>query len=114
MLKDFLKVAIKVRHPNIITNLEMDITILYSWVNFISQTLGLMKSIAMPVTFDEFKRTLVSQTDLRLEARSLKLFNEKFEKNPHVIFPRPIEPYISASILTETFEEGIPLTKFIT
>jgi len=53
----FCKVAVKVRHPNIIENLEMDIKILYSWANMLS---GVITSIAMPITFDEFKKILVS------------------------------------------------------
>lgn len=50
--------AVKVRHPNIIENLEMDIRILYNWSIILSKTV--LKSAAMPLTLDEFKRTLVS------------------------------------------------------
>lgn len=48
----------KVRHPNIISNLEMDIKILFRLANFFSGTLGI-KSMGMPVTFDEFRKALV-------------------------------------------------------
>jgi aarF domain-containing kinase len=67
----------------------------------------------MPLTFEEFKRALVSQTDLRLEARNLELFNKNFSKNPSVLFPVPMEPYISASVLVETWEDGIEMTDFL-
>jgi aarF domain-containing kinase len=50
---------------------------------------------------------------LIFEGRNLQVFNEKFAKNPNVLFPIPIEPYISKSVLVETWEEGIPLTKFL-
>jgi len=50
---------------------------------------------------------------LRFEAKNLYQFNLKFEKHPHIIFPRPIEPLICSSILTETFETGIPLQHFL-
>lgn len=49
----------------------------------------------MPITFDEFQRSLVSQTDLRFEARNLMIFNEKFSQQETVLFPKPIEPYVS-------------------
>jgi aarF domain-containing kinase len=68
----------------------------------------------MPLTFEEFKRSLVNQTDLRFEAKNLDEFNSRFAKNPNVIFPVPVSPYISASVLVESWEEGIPLTKFLT
>lgn len=51
-------VAVKIRHPKIIQRLETDINILYSWMNFFSKVLRV--SISMPVTIEEFKRTLVS------------------------------------------------------
>ncbi|CAD8139695.1 unnamed protein product [Paramecium pentaurelia] len=105
-------VAIKVRHPDIIDNLVMDIRILYKIANFFSETLKI-KQLGMPVTFEEFQKTLVNQTDLRFEGRNLKVFCEKFKNNPHVVFPKPIEEYISADILTETYEDAIPLTQFL-
>ncbi|CAD8061238.1 unnamed protein product [Paramecium sonneborni] len=105
-------VALKVRHPDIIDNLVMDIRILYKIANFFSETLKI-KQLGMPVTFEEFQKTLVNQTDLRFEGRNLKVFCEKFQNNPHVVFPKPIEEYISADILTETYEDAIPLTQFL-
>ncbi|KAM3140208.1 hypothetical protein pb186bvf_007761 [Paramecium bursaria] len=105
-------VVIKVRHPHIMRSLELDIKILYQLAKFFGQTLGI-KQLGMPVSFNEFEKTLIDQTDLRLEGRNLKVFNEKFENNPQVIFPKPIEPYIAANVLTETYEQGIPLTGFI-
>lgn len=90
----------------------MDIKILYKIANFFSETLGI-KQLGMPVTFDEFQKTLVNQTDLRIEGRNLRMFTEKFEGNPHVIFPKVIEPYVSASVLCESFEDAIPLTTFL-
>lgn len=41
------------------------------------------------------------------------MFNEKFANNPHVIFPKVIDPYVAAAILVETFEDAIPLTTFL-
>jgi aarF domain-containing kinase len=106
-----IQVAIKVRHPDIIKKMEMDIRILYSIANFLGRTV--FKQLAMPITFDEFKRSLVSQTDLRFEARNLNIFIEKFQHNPNVVFPKPIDPYVSSSVLTETYEEGVSLSKYL-
>ena len=103
-------VAVKVRHPNIIEELELDIKI---WFN-VAQVLGkFINQLAMPLTFEEFKRALVSQTDLRLEARNLMVFNKNFSKHPNVLFPVPVEPFVASSVLVETWEDGIQMTDFL-
>ena len=48
----------KVRHPDVIRLMEMDIRILYTLANFLGKYL--IKGLAMPITLDEFKRALVS------------------------------------------------------
>jgi len=97
----------------IIEKLELDLKILYNISNFLSSLGGFFGRLAMPVTFNEFSNTLMNQADFRFEGSNLELFNENFKDSRNIVFPRVLRPYVSRSVLVETFEEGVSLTDFM-
>ena len=52
------------------------------------------------------------QLDLRIEAKNLTRFTEKFKNETWASFPKPIHGYIERNVLVETLEEGIPLSEY--
>lgn len=50
---------IKIRHPDVLEKMDVDIRILYSITNFVGK-LGFLNNIKMPMTFIEFRRVLIS------------------------------------------------------
>lgn len=111
--KDGQKFAVKVRHPKIVEKLELDLRILYKVSNMLSSLSGIFGRLAMPVTFNEFSCTLMNQADFRFEGQNLDYFNENFKDSLNVCFPKVYHPYVSHSVLVETFEEGVSLTDFM-
>jgi aarF domain-containing kinase len=53
------------------------------------------------------------QLDLRNEGRNLRKFNELFNDNMTVTFPRPMLRFSTKSMLIEEFANGIPLSVFL-
>lgn len=41
---------------------------------------------------------------MRQEARNLERFHQDFQDDPRLVFPRPVHPWVTDSILVEDFE----------
>eukprot|EP01083_Nonionella_stella_P190606 705886_1 len=111
----YLDVAVKVRHPNILQNMYIDISIMYMLSNFVSSLPGL-KGLKFPIHQKSFTQYLESQIDLSYEGKSLQKMYKNFERyNKHkkesnnVIFPKVIEELSNSAVLVETWECGVPL-----
>lgn len=44
------------------------------------------------------------QIDLRFEARNIERFRENFRNVDYVKFPTPLQPFVTRTVLVETFE----------
>lgn len=47
------------------------------------------------------------------QADNLERFTMNFRDIPQVRFPRPVRPLVSSHVLVETFEEGVPVSYFL-
>ena len=109
-----MDVAVKVRHPNILQNMYIDISIMYMLSNFVSSLPGL-QGLKFPIHQKNFTQYLESQIDLSYEGKSLQKMFKNFEKHKnknedeHVIFPKVIDGLSTSSVLVETWEYGVPL-----
>ena len=108
----YLDVAVKVRHPNILQNMYIDISLMYMLSNFISSLPG-FGGLKFPIHQKNFTQYLESQIDLKYEGKSLQKMYKNFKKygndKNNVIFPKVIEKYCTSSVLVETWEHGVPL-----
>lgn len=100
-----IDVAVKVRHPNIVEDIIIDVDILY--------TLSRIVSLNVPMYQDSFIKYLTSQIDLRTESKHLNMFNSNFESknsNNGVTFPKPIKGFVAQACIVETWENGVSLS----
>jgi len=105
------KVAVKILHPDIVEIMEKDLMIMETLKNKLfffypdAQWFGLDDALV------QFRTTMKSQTDLRIEAENLKLFQKNFETTPNIIFPE----YRKATkgVLVETFCEGTSFKDYL-
>lgn len=49
------------------------------------------------------------QIDLRFEARNIQRFRENFRNVDYVKFPTPLQPFVTRTVLVETFEVSADL-----
>ena len=54
-----------------------------------------------------------TQLDLEKEAHNLTEFSQKFALDDWVVFPRPVEGYVSRHALVETLMEGRPILNYM-
>lgn len=94
------KVAVKVQRQNCREQICQDMKILL----FLSQYMS--SKLLTKDTLHRLSIEFQTQTDFRKEAEHLKIFNENFKNSECIIFPEPIEPYVSRTVLIESFLEG--------
>lgn len=51
------------------------------------------------------------QIDLRFEARNIERFRDNFRDVDYVKFPTPLQPFVTRTILVETFEVSTEIFK---
>jgi predicted unusual protein kinase regulating ubiquinone biosynthesis (AarF/ABC1/UbiB family) len=66
------KVAVKVRHPSVQTNIKRDVDILFAVSNALSYISSFFE---FPITKSTLIKTLTDQLDFRIEQRNLNTFN---------------------------------------
>lgn len=72
-----------------------------------------MEWLSFPEEVEVFGTMMMSQVDLRIEANNLETFENNFRHFPTVSFPRALKSYTSPQVLTEEFEDAVPLEAFL-
>jgi len=97
------KVAIKIRHPSVLSLMTLD-TMILSRLSKILHMIPPLKPLNLPSLLSEFCITMSSQTSLTTEGRYLDRFGENFSGVEGVGFPKVI--WRSEGVLVESWEEG--------
>ncbi|XP_028304027.1 uncharacterized aarF domain-containing protein kinase 2 isoform X2 [Gouania willdenowi] len=105
-------VAVKVVHPGIRRQVEIDLLLMKAGC-WLLQCLPGLKWLSMFEIVEEFEKLMTKQIDLRYEARNMERFRENFSNIEYVKFPTPLRPYVTRNILVETFEESEPISKYL-
>lgn len=101
------KVAVKIRHPKIEKNIDMDVTLVFAISRFLAH---LSRIFEIPINEQSLKDMLNEQLDFRREGENLARFNKIF-KNPDVCFPVPY-PDTREEVLIMSYIEGRPITYY--
>ncbi|XP_052645604.1 uncharacterized aarF domain-containing protein kinase 2 isoform X3 [Harpia harpyja] len=96
-------VAIKVLHPGLVHQVQMDL-FLMKMGSYIIGLLPGFKWLSLTEIVEEFEKLMVQQIDLRYEARNLERFRQNFLDVDFVKFPTPLWPLVTTDVLVETFE----------
>nr|XP_056703098.1 uncharacterized aarF domain-containing protein kinase 2 [Euleptes europaea] len=105
-------VAIKVLHPGLVHQVEMDLFLMKIASRFIELFPGL-KWLSPTEIVEEFEKLMTQQIDLRCEARNLERFRLNFRDEDSVKFPVPLRPFVTRNILVETFEAAEPVSQYL-
>ncbi|KAJ8245643.1 hypothetical protein GJAV_G00272930 [Gymnothorax javanicus] len=107
-----MSVAIKVLHPGVIRQVQIDLLLMKtgSWM---LHCLPGLKWLSLPEIVEEFEKLMFRQIDLRYEAENIERFRENFRDVDFVTFPTPLRPFVTRNVLVETFEESEPISNFL-
>ncbi|KAM4618992.1 putative aarF domain-containing protein kinase 2 isoform 1-T1 [Polymixia lowei] len=107
-----IPVAIKVLHPGIRRQVEIDLLLMRAG-SWLLHCLPGLKWLSLPEIVEEFEKLMTKQIDLRFEARNIERFRQNFRDVDFVKFPTPLRPFITRTILVETFEESEPISNYL-
>lgn len=122
----------QVLHPGIRRQVEIDLILMKAGSMLISCLPGL-KWLSLPEVVDEFEKLMIKQVvlpfsrysyklsfytpplfifiyflwlqiDLRFEARNMEKFKNNFKDLEYVKFPTPLRPFVTRTVLVETYE----------
>ncbi|XP_068801622.1 uncharacterized aarF domain-containing protein kinase 2 [Struthio camelus] len=105
-------VAIKVLHPGLVHQVQMDLFLMKMGSHIIGLLPG-FKWLSLTEIVEEFEKLMIQQIDLRYEARNLERFRQNFLDVDFVKFPTPLHPLVTRDVLVETFEESEPISQYL-
>ena len=102
-------VAVKVRHPNVKEQIELDFILMKAFARFIESLPG-FSWLNLAESMAQFSETISAQTSLDIEGKHLVLFNRHFKRWSDTAFPRPY--VLTESVLIESFEKGLSVATY--
>lgn len=105
-------VAVKIVDPGLKKAVELDLSLMRGAAKLLELVLPRVRWLSIPETINEFGQLMESQLDLRREAVNLERFAHDFEHDRTLVFPRPLYPWVSSTVLVEEFKEGVPVSEY--
>uniref|UniRef100_A0A673K1T2 AarF domain containing kinase 2 n=1 Tax=Sinocyclocheilus rhinocerous TaxID=307959 RepID=A0A673K1T2_9TELE len=102
----------QVLHPGIRQQVQIDLILLKAGSLFLNCLPGI-KWLSLPEIVDEFEKLMTRQIDLRFEAQNIEKFQKNFKDLQYVKFPTPLRPFVTRTVLVETYEESEPISKYL-
>eukprot|EP00760_Papus_ankaliazontas_P035856 PhM_4_TR8052/c0_g1_i1/m.7093/K08869/ADCK, ABC1; aarF domain-containing kinase len=107
------KVAVKVLHPNVAHNINIDLDLMCGLAWLATSLAPQFSHLALADAVLEFSGFMRTQLDLRVEARNLDIFRLNFEDAKEVVFPKPYHELTTADCLVESFEAGETVHEYL-
>jgi ubiquinone biosynthesis protein len=99
-------VAIKVQKEGVRAKVEADLNVLESLAELAEQRSEKYRDWEVVRLVQEFKRSILSELDFNRELRNIETFDENFEADPTVHFPRTWPEFSSRRVLTMEYLDG--------
>lgn len=102
-------VALKIRRPDIVRTVEIDLKILEGAAPYLSEHLEFARTYDFVNLVKELKRALLRELNFTLEARNMQIISKNLADEKNVIIPEVYEDYTRTSVLTMDLIEGVKL-----
>lgn len=110
VLKDEnVPVALKIRRPDIVRTVEVDLQILEGAAPILCEHLEFARTYDFINLVKELKRALLRELNFTLEARNMQIVSQALSGEKDVIIPQVYEDYTRSSVLTMDLIEGVKL-----
>lgn len=111
-LKPNTEVAVKIRHPGVDHLMALDFEIMIRACDLCSK-LPYLSQLRLDESMRQFGGPFHDQLDLTAEADNLDRFNQNFRFWMDVSFPVPVRPFVTESVLIESFEYGDLISRYV-
>lgn len=105
------KIVLKVRKPSVLVQIRDDISILKTICELLNKYIPEVQNLQLTEVIHEFEKTLLSETDLELEANNIKRFQKNFYNHPNFVIPMVHPEFSTSEVLALDYIEGQPLSK---
>jgi ubiquinone biosynthesis protein len=102
-------VVVKIRKPDVQRLLEQDMEILEFLAGLIERYVPELKPFRPVSIVQEFKRSLLAETDFRMEVSSIRRFRENFAASSFLVVPKVYADLSSDHVITMERLRGVPL-----
>ncbi len=110
VLKDEnVPVALKIRRPDIVRTVEIDLQILEGAAPYLTEHLEFARTYDFVNLVKELKRALLRELNFTLEARNMQIISQSLAGEKDVMIPKVYEDYSRSSVLTMDLIEGVKL-----
>ncbi|WP_440945280.1 ABC1 kinase family protein [Methanosarcina sp. T3] len=106
-------VAVKILRPNLIDTINIDLSILDDFKPVMKKVLGVGKKFDFDAFLRKIREMLTREVDLRIEAVSMRRFEDNFKNVKNVAVPKIYPEYCSANVLTMEFIQGTQIKDII-
>ena len=105
--------AVKILRPNLIDTINIDLSILDDFKPVMKKILGVGGNFDIDAFLLEIREMLTREVDLRIEAVSMRRFEDNFKNVKNVSVPKIYPDYCSINVLTMEFIQGIQIKDII-
>lgn len=109
-LRNGREVVVKVQRPNIREKVFADLEVLEKLTSFLDAHTEAGARYEFRRMLDEFRKSLTRELDYRQEARNLVTLADNLRDFEHIVVPRPIDDYTTATVLTFDYVSGTKIT----
>jgi len=106
-LRDGREVVLKVRRPGIEAKIEADLRLLAHLARIIESEVPETRRYQPTRVVEEFRRSLMRELDLALEARNIERFGRNFRDDPHILIPQVYMSWTSDLMNVQEHIDGI-------
>ena len=110
-MHDGTDVAVKVRRPGIVVQVESDLWLLRRTAKVVRWLVPALRRQRLPELIDELGTQLLAEIDLEHEARNVRRLASAIVEDTAITMPRIIEPYAAAGVLVQEFSAGVPIAE---
>ena len=109
-LHNGLRIAVKVRRPGVLTDIDTDIWLLRNFARLVARLSSRVRAYDPVAILDEFAALLRAETDFITEASNIEAVGRTFAVSDAVTIPRVLTDMSGQSVLLMDWIEGIPLS----
>ena len=107
-----IPVALKIRRPDIVRTVEIDLQILEGAAPYLSENLEFARTYDFVNLVKELKRSLLRELNFSLESRNMQIISRNLADEKNIIIPEVYEEYTSSTVLVMDLIEGVKLKNY--
>ena len=107
-----IPVALKIRRPDIVRTVEIDLQILEGAAPYLSENLEFARTYDFVNLVKELKRSLLRELNFSLESRNMQIISRNLADEKNIIIPEVYEEYTSSTVLVMDLVEGVKLKNY--